>query len=166
MSPPRLFELRSYVARPGRRDELIDMFERIFLDAYEVAGARIVGTFRALDDPDRWVWIRAFADAASRGAALRAFYGGEIWLRNATACDALIANVAEALLLRDVCVAPRGALAAFVSDDSENTYPRQPARSGQVYVMLTRLASHLEIETRTARVEVMRVLPTARSALR
>jgi hypothetical protein len=161
----RLFELRSYAAHAGKRDELIDMFERIFLDAYEACGASIVGTFRSLDDPDRWVWIRAFPDAAARGLALAAFYEGETWRCNAEACDRLIAQVAAALLLRAVR-APPGALMAFASDGSVNTYPRQPVRAEPVFVTITRRASHLEIATHAARVEVMRLAPTARSALR
>jgi hypothetical protein len=163
---PRLFELRSYTAHPGRRDELIGMFERVFLDAYEAAGARILGTFRSLDEPDRWVWIRAFADPASRGRALSAFYEGEVWRRNADACDALIASVDEARLLRQAHVTTVGAVVAFVSDSSENCYPRQPVRADSVYVTLTRCASHLELAKRAAQVEVMRLVPTPRSALR
>lgn len=163
---PQLFELRSYVAHAGKRDELIDMFERIFLDAYESSGASIVGTFRSLDDPDRWVWIRAFADAVGRGLALRAFYEGEVWMLNAEACDRLIANVGEALLLREVRAPLVGTLMAFVSDDSKNTYPRQPVRAGAVLVTIARCESHIEIATHADRVEVMRLAPTARSALR
>lgn len=96
---PRLLELRSYRAQPGRRDELIGMFEDIFLDAYEAVGARVLGSFRSLDDPDRWVWVRAFADASSRGQLLHDFYGGSVWRRNAEHCDATIRDIDEAMLL-------------------------------------------------------------------
>ncbi len=186
-----LFELRSYSARPGQRDALIDMFESIFLDAYQASGAQILGTFRSLDDPDRWVWIRAFEDAASRGQVLERFYGGEVWKRNAAACNALIADVAEAFLLRAagpqsltaLCVPPPEAPlpdsvyelaihpvtqrpappASFVTDRSENTYPRQRVRSDSVFVTLKRGTSSTAY---AANVEVMHLAPTARSALR
>ncbi len=98
---PTLFELRGYRAQPGRRDELVGMFEDVFLDAYQSGGARIVGTFRSLDDPARWVWMRAFADAPARGPALRSFYGGEVWKKHADACNATIADIDEAMLLRE-----------------------------------------------------------------
>ncbi len=94
-----VFELRSYATQPGRRDELITMFEEHFLDAYERAGALILGTFRHLDDPDRWVWIRAFGDLQTREAALQGFYTAETWLSRADACNATIADVSDARLL-------------------------------------------------------------------
>lgn len=193
-----LFELRSYSAQPGQRDALIGMFVSLFLDAYQASGARILGTFRSLDDPDRWVWIRAFADARSRGRVLDNFYGGEVWKRNAKACDALIANVGEAILLRavraedlDELFAPPsgtpvpdslyelviyslaagqmlGPTATFITDRSENSYPRQPVRSDSVSVTLTRLASMAALETHAfaGKVAVMRLAPASRSALR
>lgn len=113
---PTLFEWRGYRAQPGRRDELVGMFEDVFLDAYQSGGARIVSTFRSLDDPSRWVWMRAFADAPARGPALRSFYGGDVWKRHADACNATIADIDEAMLLREVhpgalasaCAPPKG----------------------------------------------------------
>ena len=108
------------------------MFERIFLDAYEACGASIVGTFRSLDDPDRWVWIRAFPDAASRGRALAAFYEGEIVdVATPRRAIALIAHVAAAMLLRAAPVAPATGAADRLrrATSSENTYPRQPVRA-------------------------------------
>src|SRR5262245_45891823 len=96
-----LFELRNYRAHPGQRERLIAMFEDVFLDAYEASGTRVIGTFRSLEEPDRWVWIRAFPDAASRGTALRNFYDGDTWRRHAEACNATIADIAPAWLLRE-----------------------------------------------------------------
>jgi hypothetical protein len=99
---PTLFELRRYRAEPGRLATLTGMFEALFLDAYQAGGTRIIATFHELDVPDRWVWIRAFPDAASRGERLQRFYGGAVWKRNATACNATIADIDEALLLREL----------------------------------------------------------------
>lgn len=76
------------------------MFERYFLDAYEGAGATIVATCRDLDDPDRWVWMRAFDDGAAREAALARFYTSDTWRTRAEACNATIADVGDAWLLR------------------------------------------------------------------
>jgi hypothetical protein len=98
---PALFELRSYLCRPGRRDELIAMFEDTFLDAYQAGGARIVASFRHLDEADRWVWIRAFRSAAERGRALQAFYSSAAWKARATPANATILNISDALLLRE-----------------------------------------------------------------
>lgn len=98
----QLFELRSYRTRPGRRDELIAMFEAHFLDAYERAGATIVATFTRHGEPDRWVWVRAFRSAAQREEALAGFYGSPTWKRLAAACNATIADVSDAWLLAPV----------------------------------------------------------------
>lgn len=97
---PVLFELRNYVTRAGRRDELVDLFERHFLDAYEAAGARVTGTFTHSNDPDRWIWIRAFADNESRGTALDGFYTSAAWLARRAAANRTIEDISDALLLR------------------------------------------------------------------
>ncbi len=59
-------ELRQYTLRPGQRDVLIDLFDREGVESQEAAGMAIVGQFRDLDDPDRFVWIRGFASMPSR----------------------------------------------------------------------------------------------------
>ena len=40
---------------------------------------RVIGTFTDLDRPDRFVWLRGFADMAARRAGLESFYGGPVW---------------------------------------------------------------------------------------
>jgi len=97
-----LFELRRYRARPGRRDALIAMFEARFRPAYEAVGATILGSFTVAGEPDAWVWIRAFADVPSRAVALRGFYGSVVWTRLGPACNALLAEVSSAHVLRAV----------------------------------------------------------------
>ena len=74
-----IVELRQYTLHPGRRDVLIDLFDREFVEAQEAAGMAVMGQFRDLDDRDRFVWLRGFADMPSRRAALAAFYGGPVW---------------------------------------------------------------------------------------
>jgi hypothetical protein len=98
--PLSLFELRRYRARAGRRDELIALFEAHFRPAYEAAGATILASWTVPEEPDRWVWIRAFTDAAARRRALKGFYGGEVWARRGAACNETIADAREARVLR------------------------------------------------------------------
>ncbi len=95
-----LFEFRNYVTQPKGRDVLIEMFEREFLDAYEAGGTRVIATFRNLDDPDRWVWIRAFADGKARGEALKNFYASAAWRSLRDPANATIGDASNALLLR------------------------------------------------------------------
>lgn len=100
MLTPTVFELRDYTCRPGRRDDLVEMFERLFLDAQDAGGAHVAATFRDLDREDRWVWIRCFEDMVSRRRALSAFYTSALWLKHRAACNATIKDSDNVLLLR------------------------------------------------------------------
>src|SRR5262249_4577173 len=93
-------ELRQYTLRPGQRDVLIDLFDREFVESQEADGMAIVGQFRDLDDPDRFVWIRGFASMPSRARALAAFYGGPVWKQHAAAANATMIDSGNVLLLR------------------------------------------------------------------
>jgi hypothetical protein len=93
-------ELRQYTLKPGRRDVLIDIFERHFIEPQEAAGARILGHFRDLDATDRFVWLRGFRDMPSRKLALEAFYGGEVWGRHREAANETMIDSDNVLLLR------------------------------------------------------------------
>jgi hypothetical protein len=75
-------ELRQYTLRPGRRDVLIGIFEAHFMDLHERLGSTVIGHFRDLDDPDRFVFLRSFRDMPARGAALTAFFESEVFARN------------------------------------------------------------------------------------
>ncbi|MDT8998096.1 NIPSNAP family protein [Paucibacter sp. APW11] len=95
-----LIELRQYRCRPGQRDAMMAMFEHHFRPAYAQAGARILGSFAAQEQPDLWVWLRAFDTPAARPAVLERFYGGAVWRQHGQACNALLADTREARLLR------------------------------------------------------------------
>ncbi len=83
-----IVELRQYAMRPGQRDELIELFERHFLESQEALDMEVPGHFRDLDDPDRFVWLRGFADLATRLAGLTAFYSAPIWYAHREAANA------------------------------------------------------------------------------
>jgi len=96
----QVFELRQYTVHRGQRDTLIALFEKSFIEPQNEHGAHILGTFRDLDDPDRFVWIRGFRDMRSRQSALSAFYGGPVWRANRTAANATMLDSDNVLLLR------------------------------------------------------------------
>lgn len=100
--PVDVLELRQYTVRSGMRDRLPGLFREHFIAAQEAVGARILGTFFDLDDPDRFVWLRGYRDVATRGPALRAFYGGDVWKAHRDAANAAIVDSDNALLLRAV----------------------------------------------------------------
>lgn len=95
-----VFELRNYVMQPGGRDVLIEMFEAHFYESQEAVGSHIVGIFRNLDDPNSWVWMRAFENMDTRRAALDAFYTSPIWREHREAANAAMIDSSNVLLLR------------------------------------------------------------------
>ncbi|MFI6675021.1 NIPSNAP family protein [Kribbella sp. NPDC050469] len=95
-------DLRQYTLHPGRRDALIEVFDEHLVEGQEATGMHIVGQFRDLDEPDRFVWIRGFADLPSRAEALTAFYTGPIWRAHSGAANATMVDSDNALLLQPV----------------------------------------------------------------
>lgn len=95
-----VFELRQYTLKPGRREDLIAVFERELIEGQEVEGMCILGTFRDLDRDDRFVWVRGFRDMAERLQALSAFYSGPVWKANSAEANDTMIDVDDVLLLR------------------------------------------------------------------
>src|SRR5689334_8037801 len=83
-----ILELRQYTLHPGQRDVLIELFEREFIESQEALGMEVIGTFRDLDRPDRFVWLRGFPDMAARGERLQSFYGGPVSQKHRDAANA------------------------------------------------------------------------------
>lgn len=99
-TPHPVVELRQYTLHPGRRDELIALFDREFIETQEAAGMTVLGQFRDLDDPDRFVWLRGFASLPARAQALAAFYDGPVWRAHRDAANATMIDSDNVLLLR------------------------------------------------------------------
>lgn len=95
-----VMELRQYTLHPRQRDVLIELFDREFVETQEAAGLRVIGQFRDLDDADRFVWLRGFANMAVRRAALQGFYGGPVWAAHRSAANATMIDSDNVLLLR------------------------------------------------------------------
>lgn len=93
-------ELRQYTLHPGRRDALVDLFDREFLETQEDAGMRVIGQFRDTNAPDRFVWLRGYAGMAERLQGLQAFYGGATWAAHRDAANATMVDSDDVLLLR------------------------------------------------------------------
>jgi len=93
-------ELRQYTLVPGQRETLITLFEREFIETQEATGMIVIGQFRDLNKPDRFVWLRGFADMNSRAHQLEEFYGGPIWKEHREAANATMIDSDNVLLLR------------------------------------------------------------------
>jgi hypothetical protein len=96
---PPLLELRQYRLHPGRRDELVELFETELLETQEAVGITVVGQFRDVDRPDHFVWMRAFPDADARVAALTAFYDGPVWAAHRDRANATMIDSDDVLQL-------------------------------------------------------------------
>jgi hypothetical protein len=113
-SPSPIVELRQYTLHPGRRDELMTMFDANFVDPQEAAGISVIGQFRDLDDAHKFVWLRGFPTMEARAQSLGAFYGGPVWQAWRNAANATIIDNDNVLLLR-----PTHAGAGFTFDADE-----------------------------------------------
>lgn len=95
-----VIELRDYTLHPGGREVLIELFEREFVETQEAVGMRVVATFRDLDRPDHFVWLRGFAGMPQRRRGLEAFYGGPTWQTRRNAANATMIDASDVRLLR------------------------------------------------------------------
>ena len=95
-----IVELRQYTLHPGKRDVLINLFDREFIDSQEALGMTVIGQFRDVDDPDRFVWLRGFRNMTTRAQGLRAFYDGAVWQQHREVANATMIDSDNVLLLR------------------------------------------------------------------
>ena len=95
-----VIELRQYTLHRGRRDALIELFEREFVESQEAYPMQLIGLFRDLDRPDRFVWLRGFANMSTRAQALSGFYGSPVWKEHRDAANATMIDSDNVLLLR------------------------------------------------------------------
>jgi quinol monooxygenase YgiN len=114
-----IVELRQYRLHPGKRDVLIDLFDREFVESQEAVGITVIGQFRDLDDPNRFVWLRGFRDMPARAQSLKEFYAGTVWKANRAAANATMVDTDNVLLLR-----PALPLSGFQVNTSDRIQPR------------------------------------------
>ena len=98
--PHPVIELRQYKIVPGARDRFIELFERELVETQEAEGIQLVGQFRDEADPERFTWIRAFSDMATRQRALTSFYSGPVWQANRGAANPMLLDNDNVLLLQ------------------------------------------------------------------
>ena len=115
-----VIELRQYTLKPGRRDELIALFEEHFIEGQEQAGAHVLGQFRRRNRPDQFVWLRGFTDMEARRQALQGFYYGPIWRVHRDAANDTMIDSDNVLLFK-----PASGAGGFHLD--QNNRPGQDA---------------------------------------
>src|SRR5215467_988789 len=95
-----IVELRQYTLHQSQRDMLIELFERAFIEPQQAVGITVIGQFRDLEDPNRFVWLRGFPDMDKRLTALPALYGGPMWQKHREEANATLVDSDNVLLLR------------------------------------------------------------------
>ena len=128
-----IIELRQYALRPGQREVLIGLFDRELVESQEALGMAILGQFRDLDDPDRFVWLRGFTDMPGRAEALTAFYGGPVWKAHSTEANATMVDVDNVLLLRPAAARTAFPPPADARPPVDHTAPPRSAVLATVY---------------------------------
>ena len=129
-----VFELRRYRLKPGRRDDLIQLFEREFIESQIATGMTLHGLYRDRDDPDAFVWFRSFPNMPSRARSLAEFYGGPVWKRFGSAANDTMINSDNVLLLRPVGQAPFATARSVEGGDplvTVTTYSLAPRREDE-----------------------------------
>lgn len=74
-----IFEVRNYTVKQGAMDEWVDFMETKILPFSAGKGMKVDATFRGVDDPNAYVWIRRFDDEEHRKALYKALYGSTEW---------------------------------------------------------------------------------------
>lgn len=74
-----IVEVRRYRIKPGRREEFIAFFEGRAAPALRGYGMRVTGPLLDLENPNAFVWLRAFPSLEERERMREAFYGGDPW---------------------------------------------------------------------------------------
>lgn len=94
-----VIELRQYTLRAGQRESFIELFDGTFADPLDATGMTVIGQFRDLDRPNRFVWMRGFENMEARAKELSAFYHGALWHEHRNEANASIDDSDNVLLL-------------------------------------------------------------------
>ena len=74
-----LVEMRTYKTKPGKRAELLRIFEAKSKPAHARIGMKILGPFLSVEDGDTFFFMRGFPDLASREPLRAQFYESRLW---------------------------------------------------------------------------------------
>ena len=74
-----IVEVRTYKIKDGLREQFLDFFEKRAVPAQRSKGMRVFGPLLDLENPDVFVWLRAFPSLEDRDRMKSAFYDGDEW---------------------------------------------------------------------------------------
>lgn len=74
-----IVEVRSYRIKPGRREEFVEFFETRAVPAQRAHGMKILGPLLDLENPNKFVFLRAFPSLDERDRMKDDFYESDVW---------------------------------------------------------------------------------------
>jgi hypothetical protein len=74
-----IVEVRTYTIVPGLRQQFLHLFETRTGPLQRSLGIQVFGPWPDIEDPDRFVWLRAFPSWDERERMKRALYEGPEW---------------------------------------------------------------------------------------
>jgi len=74
-----IVEVRRYRIKPGKRDEFIKFFETRSIPALRDYGMKVLGPLVDVENPNAFVFLRAFPSLEARDTMKDAFYGSDLW---------------------------------------------------------------------------------------
>ena len=74
-----IIEVRRYRIKPGRRDEFIRFFETRSVPALRDYGMQVLGPLVDVENPNAFIFLRAFPSLEARDQMKDAFYGSDLW---------------------------------------------------------------------------------------
>jgi hypothetical protein len=109
-----IVEVRSYRIKPGRRHEFIKFFESRAIPALRAHGMKVVGPLLDLENPNKFVWLRAFPSLEERERMREAFYEGPLWKNELEAIampmlesyDVILCETSPGFTCDDICDKP------------------------------------------------------------
>ena len=76
------FELRQYRTLSGKREEWVELMERVIIPFQVSKGMVVVGSFVGEEEDDLYVWIRRFDSEEERQRLYDAVYESDYWKTN------------------------------------------------------------------------------------
>jgi hypothetical protein len=77
----RVFELRTYVAKPGKLDNVVARFRNHTVKLFEKHGMENIGYWVAKDKPDTLIYVVSHKDRAAATASWDAFRKDPDWIK-------------------------------------------------------------------------------------
>jgi hypothetical protein len=76
---PVIVEVRTYTIAAGLRQRFLDLFETRTRPLQQSVGIKVFGPWLDIENPDRFIWLRAFPSWDDRERMKRALYEGSEW---------------------------------------------------------------------------------------